>query len=384
MRGKRDTSGYQPIQLEPEVTSCLKCKGPLRQAYKSDRHVAFLKNRQEILYEARWCPNPPCDGPDNRYLPLGLHFGMLPKYEYGLDVLALIGEERLKTHATFAQIGQKLRETHHVPISDRSVEDHFAVYLALVSTDVAKDPQRRAKLRAQGKLVLAIDGLKPERDGESLWVFRDVLSGEILKAVAAASMDTATLARHLRGIKALRVPITGVISDAQNIILKAVGKVLRGVPHQLCHLHFLRDFAEPVTTADQALQNELSKQIKGLSAFEKAAAEDPPQGPQTPEIKAPKSVTLPPNLKGTRPPGRPRTHVRLEPPQTAEERTLVRDVCEILRAILKNHGHYPLETPGLETRDMLQKLLDALDEGLKKGGLDSFSWDSCASTSTSL
>ncbi len=232
---------------------------------------------------------------------------------------------------------------------------------------------------------MAVDGLKPERDGESLWVFRDLLSAEILKAVAVASMDTSTLAGHLRGIKALGVPIAGVISDAQNIILKAVEDVLPGVPHQLCQIHFLRDFAEPATAADQALQQELSKQLKGLAAFEKAAGENAPKGPQAQEIKAPKSVTLTTDSPASSPgPGRPRKHVRLTPPKTEEERTVVRDVCEILRAILKNHGRYPLEAPGIETRDLVKKVLDALDQGLKKGALDLSSCGNFVSTSKSL
>lgn len=383
VRSKRDYSGYQSTKLRPEVSCCGKCGRRLRFAYRSDRHVAFLTDRQEIIYDAWRCENPHCDGPDNHHVPLASRLGMLPKFEYGLDVIAFIGQHRLKSHATFAEIGQNLREDYHVPISDRSVEDHFAVYLALVSTDIAHDSQRLAKLRAQGKLLLALDGLKPERDGESLWVFRDTLSAEVLKAVAVPSMDTIALAGHLREIKALGVPIAGVISDAQNIILKAVAEVLPGVPHQLCQIHFLRDFAKPVTAADQALQQDLGTRLKGLGAFEKAAAEDCPKGPKAPEIKAPKSVTLTPDAPASSRsgPGRPRTHVRLQAPKTADERILVRDVCEMLRAILKNHGRYPLEAPGLETRDMLKTLLDALDQGLKKGALDSSSCSSSVNTS---
>lgn len=386
MRGrqKRDYSGYQIVKLEPQADRCDKCGGPLRVAYQSDRHVAFLRNRQEILYDAKRCPNPACDGPNNRYLPEALKVGMLKKYEYGLDVIALIGDQRLRRHMTFARIGETLRREYHVPICDRSVEDLFSVYLALISTDISQDPRRLARLRAQGRIVLGLDAAQPEMDSESLWVFRDTISEEILRVVSSLSMDAATLAGHLRKIRALGIPITGIISDAQNIILKAVKQVFPGVPHQLCQIHFLRDFAKPVSAADQTLQQDLNKQLRGLAAFEKVAAEEAPKGPKRAEIKAPKSVTLseagpPPNPRG----GRPRTHVRLKPPQTQEERLLVRDVCQILRAILKNHGRYPLQAPGLETHDMLKSLLAALDEGLKKGEVDLSSFANCVSMSTS-
>lgn len=382
MRGKRDYSKYQPVRLEPEITYCPKCGRPLKFAYRSDRHVAFLNHCQEILYEARRCPNPECAGADNRYVPEALHIGMLRKYEYGLDVIALIGEHRLKKHDTFAEIGQTLRETYGVPISDREVQALFDLYLALVSTNIAEDPDRLAKLRAQGKIILGLDAAQPEADGESLWIFRDTLSEEVLKGLSSASMDAENLAIHLREIKDLGIPVTGVTSDAQNIIIQAVEKVFPGVAHQLCQIHFLKDFAKEVTALDKGLKKEIKDHLRGLNSFEKAAAENPPKALQEGKIKAPKSVTLSGEPAPSSPPrGRPRTQVRLKAPRTGQERTLIRDVCEILRAVLKQHGRYPLESPGLETRDMLRQVLRALDEGLKKRGPDFSFFGNCASTS---
>jgi hypothetical protein len=381
MRHPRDYTGYQTIHLEPEVATCPKCNGPVRLAYQSNRHVAFLRQRHEFLYDARRCPNPSCAGPANRFLPAMLQVGMLPKYEFGLDVIAFIGEQRLRKHATFPDLAQTLRRDYGVPISDRRVQDLFDLYMALISTPLVKDPERLARLRAQGRIVLAIDAAQPDMDAESLWVLRDTLSEEVIEAFSAASMDARKLAERLRDLKALGIPVTGVISDAQNIIVDAVELVFPGVPYQLCQLHFLRDFAKAVTATDQGLKTDLAKQLRGLSAFEKAAAEKPPTGP----LKAPKSVTLTQDAPDASPrPGRPRTHVRLHPPRTPEERDLVRHVSEILRAVLKHHGRYPLQAPGLETRDLLQQVHEALDAGLKKKGVDlSFSSNS-VSTSPSL
>ncbi|MBO0862317.1 MAG: hypothetical protein J2P21_28235, partial [Chloracidobacterium sp.] len=38
------------------------------------------------------------------------------------------------------------------------------------------------QLRAQGGIILAIDGIQPEKGNETLWLFRDVLSGRVLVA----------------------------------------------------------------------------------------------------------------------------------------------------------------------------------------------------------
>lgn len=382
MRGKRDTSDYRVTKLEPEMTQCRKCGRKLRFAYRSDRHVAFLNNRQEIVYDVKHCTHPGCEGPDNRYVPQGVSVGTLRKYEFGLDVIAFIGQQRLSKHATFPDIGATLRQAHGVPICDRRVQDLFDVYMALISTDIAEDPVRLGKLKAQGKIILGIDAAQPDMDAESLWVFRDTLSEEILLAFSARAADASLLPPYLRKIKALRVPVTGVISDGQKIILSAVGEVFAGVPHQLCQLHFLKDFAQLVSAADQSLKGELAKNLRELSTFERAAAQKPPPALKNGQIKAPKSVTL---TEDPSPPtgGRTRNRVRLQPPKTHEEATLVRDVCEILRAVLKNHGRYPLQTPGLQTRNMLQKLLDALNEGLKKGELRLFCCANSPSTSKS-
>jgi hypothetical protein len=125
----------------------------------------------------------------------------------------------------------------------------------------------------------------------------------------------------------------------------------------------------------------LDKCLRGVGAFEKAAAEKTVQNPSNGPIRAPKSVTLSEEPPSQAPrAGRPRTHVRLSPPRTQEERLLVRNVCEVLRAILRNHGRYPLQAPGLSTRDMLTQVAESLQEGLKKGGLDFFCCASSAST----
>ena len=47
------------------------------------------------------------------------------------------------------------------------------------------------------------------------------------------------------------VPVAGVVSDGQTSIRRAVERALPGVPHQLCHFHFLREAAQPIFEADR-------------------------------------------------------------------------------------------------------------------------------------
>ncbi len=40
--------------------------------------------------------------------------------------------------------------------------------------------------------------------------------------------------------------------------------VSRGVPHQLCQFHYLREAAHPVFEADRHAKKELKKQVRGV------------------------------------------------------------------------------------------------------------------------
>ena len=61
-------------------------------------------------------------------------------------------------------------------------------------------------------------------------------------------------------VKQLGVPIVGVISDKQESICLAIERQLSGVPHQLCHYHFLKDLAQPVCEADRTRSEGVKKE----------------------------------------------------------------------------------------------------------------------------
>ena len=123
---------------------------------------------------------------------------------------------------------------------------------------------------AAGRVILAIDGLQPDVGHEVLWVLRDVLSGEVLLARSLLSSTQDDLAKLIGEVKAaLPVPIAGVVSDGQDSIRKAVKQALDGVPHQLCHFHYLREAAKPVYEADRHAKVQLKKKVRGIRPIER-------------------------------------------------------------------------------------------------------------------
>jgi hypothetical protein len=176
-------------------------------------------------------------------------------------------------------------------------------------------------------VILALDGLQPDVGHEVLWVLRDCLSGEVLLArslLSATTDDVAALLTELAGH--LGVPIAGVVSDGQHSIRRAVARALPGVPHQLCHFHYLREAALPVFEADRHAKKELKKHVRGVRPIERA----------------------------------------VEGRDDAEAR-VVRGYCAAVRSALTDDGRPPLAASGLKLRHRLTAVVESLDRAAQKG-----------------
>ena len=176
--------------------------------------------------------------------------------------------------------------------------------------------------------MLAIDGLQPEVGHEVLWVIRDCLSGTVVLAQALLSATAADLEPLLRrAAESVGVPVTGVVSDGQHSIRTAVARALPGVPHQLCHFHYLREAAHPIFEADRHAKKELKKRIRGIRPIERA----------------------------------------VEGREDAEA-DLVRGYCAAVRSALGDDGRAPLEAAGLKLKARLEAVADSLQRVAAKGG----------------
>jgi hypothetical protein len=263
--------------LAPVTTHCPTCGHPLWAGYDNFRTVTTLGAVLRLTLRVRRCPNSTCPRFHVPFRPEAEPHFALPHHEFGLDVTTLVGRLRHAEHRSVPEIHQELTR-RGVTLAERSVTNLLDRYDELKALSTA-DPRRlRPLLRDQGRVVLAIDGLQPDVGHEVLWVLRDCLSGEVLLAkslLSATAPDLKALIDEVR--QALPVPITGAISDGQESIRKAVAQALPGVPHQLCHFHYLREAAKPVYEADRHAKKELKKRVRGVRKIERkaeAAGED--------------------------------------------------------------------------------------------------------------
>src|SRR5215218_5759436 len=314
-------------RLEPYQRRCPACGGTARVAYHDARTVATLDGLYRLTLVVRRCLDPACPLYRRPYRPEEEGGWALPHGEFGLDVIALVGALRYAEHRSVPEIHRALL-ARGVSIAERSVTEQLRRSEELVALRLADHTQLQERLAQQDRVILALDGLQPDVGHEVLWVLRDCLSGEVLLARSLLSSTQDDLARLITEVKeALEVPITGAVSDGQDSIRKAIKKALDGVPHQLCHFHYLREAAKPIYEADRHAKKELKKRVRGVRPIERKV-----QG------------------------------------RDDADATAIRGYCAAVRSALTDDGRPPLSAPGLVLKGRLEAVVQSLDRVEEKRG----------------
>jgi len=305
--------------LKPVLTHCPECGRRRAYDYANYRTVTTLDTVTRLTLHIHRCSEPGCPLYHRPYRPETEPHFALPHHEFGLDVIALVGRLRYAEHRSVPEIHQELSR-RGVVLAQRTVTNLLDRYDELRALATVDPKRLRRLLKVQQRVILAIDGLQPDVGHEVLWVLRDCLSGEVLLAKSLLSATTEDLASLLAEVRAaLPVPISGVLSDGQETIRQAVARKLPGVPHQLCHFHYLREAARPIYEADRHAKKELKKRVRGVRPIERSVEE-----------------------------------------QEDVEGEIVRGYCAAVRAALTDDGRPPLAAPGLLLHDRLEAIAASL------------------------
>jgi hypothetical protein len=293
----------------------------------NQRTITTLHGVHRLTLRVRRCITPTCPHYRKPYRPEEEGAWALPHHEFGFDVLALIGALRYTEHRSVGEIHQHLL-TRNIPLAQRTVTYLVDRYEELIALRLADHERLRTLLTAQGRVILALDGLQPDRGHEVLWVIRDCLSGEVLLARSLLSATQGDLVVLLREVERdLPVPVTGIISDGQETIRTAVEAVFPSIPHQLCQFHYLKEATKAVFEADRHAKKELQKRVRGVRPLERA-------------------------LEG----------------REDGEATAIRGYCLAVRSAITDDGRPPLSAPGLRLHDRLQSIVTSIDRIEEKGG----------------
>lgn len=210
-------------------------------------------------------------------------------------------------------------------ISIKEVALLSEVFLALVTTAVSQDRAVVEQLKALGGIVLSIDGVQPEKGNDTLYLLREIQSGRVLVARNLRASNASEIEKLIEGVKALGVPILGVVSDKQESLCLAIERALPGVPHQLCQSHYLRDMAQPVSDADRQLKKNLRIKVRGIKAIEDSIERQPP----------------------------------------SPESRIAGRYCEAIRTVLRDDGKYPLDPAGLKLYAKLSRIEESIQRAIE-------------------
>lgn len=305
---------------------CPLCGETMWAAYHNYRTITTLDDVVRLTLQIRRCLNQACPQFRRPYRPEEEGRLALPKHEFGLDVIAIIGQWRYADHRSIPEIHEALRE-RRVILAPRTVMHLLERYDELVALSLQDTTRLQRITQARGRVILALDGLQPDVGHEVLWVLRDCLSGEVLLARSLLSATHEDLAHLVQEVQqALQVPIAGIISDGQPSIRVAVAQALPGVPHQLCHFHYLREAAKPIYEADRHAKKTLKKRVRGIRPLER-------------------------QLEG----------------RTDPQAEVMRGYCSAVRSALTDDGRPPLVAAGLKLHDRLTAIADSLERVEKRG-----------------
>jgi len=273
----------------------------------------------------------------------------LPGFPFGLDLIVLVGTLKLSHHQTLDEVLRQINErlsAFGVRCSRRNVMYLFEAYCALLKTlhQQADDPSFaawRVQAEKQGGLIISIDGIQPDKGGETIYLVREVLTGRVLNAENLTESSTAMIKQVLEPINRLGIPVRGAISDAQTSLRDAIAQLWPEAPHQICQFHYLQDVARPICEVDRGMRAKMRKTLT-----EKLR-------PFRPQIE--------------------RRLSKLKEKETAESQSeqqqlaVLSEYALAAQASLHLDGKLPFTYPGLEGYEALEALDESLQR-LEKGG----------------
>ncbi len=172
--------------FHPEMKQCLDCGSRLRRSVTiSERTVITLSQVLRVVHCGYRCPAADCPGSKRLYRSMEADALALPGFTFGLDILLLVGQLRLREHQTVDEIHRTLTQRLALigqTICRREMLFLFEAYTALLraGTEVSQDAAWKEEVQENKGLLLSVDGIQPDNGNETIYLVRDVLTGRIL------------------------------------------------------------------------------------------------------------------------------------------------------------------------------------------------------------
>src|SRR5215831_10881072 len=348
-----EDTGFTRIELAVEERWCRTCGGALTTCDHRHHRVFTLNGPLHLVCKLAHCPTRACPAHPQTLSPEAETAIAMPWWVLGWDVVCWLGQRRFARHWSVGQIRAELADTYQIRLSADAIETYIHRYQQMLAARRQAPGQLAAAYADVEAVMLAIDGLQPEKGHETLYVVRELERKRVWFAEPLLSSATAEvqqlLAQARMWAERLGKPVRLWLSDKQDAFVRGIAAEFPGVPHRYCANHFLRDVAKPVLDADSRAKVKMRRRIRGLRAIER-------------EVLAAQRPAVPTHGAKTNPPA---------PEPEAVARDVVLEYCAATPGILNDDQGGPLHPPGLRMAEALGEVRASLQRNLEaqKGGL---------------
>jgi hypothetical protein len=217
------------------------------------RRVHTLDGPVQLICKLNHCPDPTCPGHAKTKSPELEITIALPQVAIGWDVFCWIGHRRFSRHMAISLIRSELLDDYAIALSDDAIDGYIRRYQVMLAAR-QQDPESLRREYESAGIILCIDGLRPEKGHETLYVVRELTRKRVRFAeplLSATEDEVRRLIEKAKGwAESLGTPVGLWVSDKQDAFVKGIAAGFPDVPHRYCDDHFLRDVAKPVLEAD--------------------------------------------------------------------------------------------------------------------------------------
>jgi len=352
-----DDTVFTRLELHLEDRWCHTCGCQLTVCDHRHRRLFTLNGPVHVVCKLAHCPARVCPAHTRTLSPEAETALAMPWWVLGWDVVGWLGHRRFARHWSVGQIRAELADTYQIRLSADAIERYIHRYQRMLAAR-QQDPHRLAAAYADvDAVILAIDGLQPEKGHETLYVVRELEQRRVWFAEALLSSATAEVQQLLVQARSwaerLGKPVRLWLSDKQEAFVRGIAAEFPGIAHRYCANHFLRDVAKPMLEADSRAKVKLRRTVRGLRTIEREVLAER-RTPEPPALSAPPSAGTPGDT--------------VQGDEASPD--VVLDYCAAVRGILNDDQGGPLHPPGLRMAEALVDVHASLQRNLEaqKGG----------------
>jgi hypothetical protein len=359
---------FSPWDLDVIERDCPFCGRMMHICDHRQRRLYTLDGPVELICKLNHCPDRNCPGHAKTKSPERESMIALPHRAIGWDVLCWIGQRRFSRHRAISQIRLELDDAYAIKISEDSIARAIRFYQVILAARQQDPEVLQQRYASVTEIILAIDGLQPEKGHETLYVVRELTQRRVWFAEplisAAADEVRRLIIKAKEWAESLGKAVALWLSDRQDAFVTGIAAGFPDVPHRYCQNHFLRDVAKPVLEADSHAKVRMRKKVRGLRTIEQSVLErrasrgreqptdegDPSEAAATPAAAADDPASSTPGVDAAG--------------------SVVLDYCTAVRGILNDDQGGPLHPPGLRMAEALNEVHASIQRNSdeEKGG----------------